>query len=239
MPTVSALRHFTPPRNQLLAAMSAADLALLRPHLKLVAMPLLKDMERANRRIDTVYFMEAGIASVVAEQADEMKIEVGLIGAEGMSGTAVVLGGDQSPHSTYIQAVGEAQQMAAKELRKAMDASESLRNLLLKFVQVFMIQTAHTAIANARAKIDQRLARWILMAHDRTHDDTLALTHEFLALMLGVRRAGVTEALHSLKRLKLIDTARNQILVLNRKGIERVAGNSYGVPEKEYRRLIG
>jgi CRP-like cAMP-binding protein len=239
MPPVPALRHSTPPRNRLLAVMSAADLALLRPHLKLVAMPLLKDMERANRRIDTVYFMEAGIASVVAEQADEMKIEVGLIGAEGMSGTAVVLGGDQSPHSTYIQAVGEAQQMAAKELRKAMDASESLRNLLLKFVQVFMIQTAHTAIANARAKIDQRLARWILMAHDRTHNDTLALTHEFLALMLGVRRAGVTEALQSLKRQKLIDTGRNQILVLNRKGIERVAGNSYGVPEKEYRRLIG
>jgi CRP-like cAMP-binding protein len=239
MPPVPALRHSTPPRNRLLAVMSAADLALLRPHLKLVAMPLLKDMERANRRIDTVYFMEAGIASVVAEQADETRIEVGLIGAEGMSGTSVVLGGDQSPHSTYIQAVGEAQQMAARELRKAMDASESSRNLLLKFVQVFMIQTAHTAIANARAKIDQRLARWILMAHDRTHDDTLALTHEFLALMLGVRRAGVTEALHSLKRLKLIDTGRHQIFVLNRKGIERLAGNSYGVPEREYRRLIG
>jgi CRP-like cAMP-binding protein len=202
-------------------------------------MPLLKDMERANRRIETIYFMEAGIASVVAEQPDETKVEVGLIGSEGMSGIAVVLGGDQSPHATYIQAVGEAQQMGAKELRKAMDTSESLRSLLLKFVQVFMVQTAHTAIANARAKIDQRLARWILMAHDRVRNDTLALTHEFLALMLGVRRAGVTEALQSLKRQKLIDTGRNQILVLNRKGIERVAGNSYGVPEKEYRRLIG
>jgi len=219
--------------------MSAADLALLRPHLKPVAMPLLKDLERANRRIETIYFMEAGIASVVAEQADETRIEVGLIGAEGMSGTSVVLGGDQSPHATYIQAVGEAQQMSAKELRKAMDMSESLRSLLLKFVQVFMVQTAHTAIANACARIDQRLARWILMAHDRVRDDTLALTHEFLALMLGVRRAGVTEALQSLKRQKLIDTGRNQILVLNRKGIERVAGSSYGVPEKEYRRLIG
>jgi CRP-like cAMP-binding protein len=219
--------------------MAAADLALLRPYLKPVAMPLLKDLERPNRRIETIYFMEAGIASVVAEQANETRVEVGLIGAEGMSGTAVVLGGDQSPHATYIQAVGEAQQMAAKELRKAMDTSESLRSLLLKFVQVFMVQTAHTAIANACARIDQRLARWLLMAHDRSGEDTLALTHEFLALMLGVRRAGVTEALQSLKRQKLIDTGRNQILVLNRKGLERVAGNSYGVPEKEYRRLIG
>ena len=239
MAPVSALRHPTPPRNRLLAAMSAADLALIRPHLKPVAMPLLKDMERPNRRIETIYFMEAGIASVVAEQPDETRVEVGLIGAEGMSGTAVVLGGDQSPHATYIQAAGEAQQMAAKELRKAMDTSETLRTLLLKFVQVFMVQTAHTAIANACAKIDQRLARWILMAHDRARGDTLALTHEFLALMLGVRRAGVTEALQSLKRQKLIDTGRNQILVLNRKGLEKVAGSSYGVPEKEYRRLIG
>lgn len=219
--------------------MSAADLALIRPHLKPVAMPLLKDMERPNRRIETIYFMEAGMASVVAEQPDETRVEVGLIGAEGMSGTAVVLGGDQSPHATYIQAAGEAQQMAAKELRKAIDTSETLRTLLLKFVQVFMVQTAHTAIANACAKIDQRLARWILMAHDRARGDTLALTHEFLALMLGVRRAGVTEALQSLKRQKLIDTGRNQILVLNRKGLEKVAGSSYGVPEKEYRRLIG
>ena len=183
--------------------------------------------------------MEAGIASVVAVQSDETRVEVGLIGCEGMSGTAVVLGGDQSPHSTYMQVAGEGQRIAADELRKAMDASASLHSLLLKFVQVFMVQTAHTAIANARAHIDQRLARWILMAHDRTRDDTLPLTHEFLALMLGVRRAGVTEALQSLKRQKLIDNGRNQIMVLNRKGIERMAGKSYGMPEKEYRRLIG
>jgi CRP-like cAMP-binding protein len=196
-------------------------------------------MERPNRRIDAVYFMEAGIASVVGVQPDETRIEVGLIGREGMSGISVVLGGDQSPNSTYIQVAGEAQRMTADELRKAMDASESLRGLLLKFVQVFMVQTAHTAIANARSHINQRLARWILMAHDRTRDTTLPLTHEFLALMLGVRRAGVTEALQSLKRQKLIDNGRNKILVLNRKAIEQMAGSSYGTPEKEYRRLIG
>jgi CRP-like cAMP-binding protein len=156
-----------------------------------------------------------------------------------MSGTAIVLGGDQSPHSTYVQMAGEAQRIAASELRKAMIASASLHSLLLKYVQVFMVQTAHTAIANARSHIDRRLARWILMAHDRSRDDALLLTHEFLALMLGVRRAGVTEALQSLKRQKLIETGRNQVLVLNRKGIEQIAGNSYGIPEKEYRRLIG
>jgi len=101
-----------------------------------------------------------------------------------------------------------------------MKKSASLQGSLLKYVQVFMVQTAHTAIANARAKLDERLARWILMAHDRLDDKSLPLTHEFLSLMLGVRRAGVTEALHALKGQKLIQSARGAIVVLNRKGIE-------------------
>ena len=239
MTPASDARNLSPSRNLLLAALSASDRALLRPHLKPISMPLLKEMELPNRRIDTVYFLDTGIASVVAVQPDETRAEVGLIGREGMSGIAVVLGGDQSPNSTYMQVAGNGQRIAAKDLRKAMRASETLRSLLLKFVQAFMVQTAHTAVANARTHVERRLARWILMAHDRMRHDTLSLKHEFLALMLGVRRAGVTEALQSLKRRKLINTARNQIVVLNRKGIEQLAGNSYGVPEKEYRRLIG
>jgi CRP-like cAMP-binding protein len=238
MVSISASRK-PAPRNQLLAAMSASDLALLQAHLKPIAMPVFKDMEQPNRPIDTVYFMETGIASVVAVQPGETKVEVGLIGREGMTGIAVVLGGNQSPHSTYIQVAGEGQRIPAKELRNAMDASATLSNVLLKFVQAFMVQTAHTAIANARSRLDQRLARWILMAQDRTQNDTLPLTHEFLSLMLGVRRSGVTETLQSLKRRKLIDNRRNQIVVLDRRGIEQTAGNSYGVPEKEYRRLLG
>jgi CRP-like cAMP-binding protein len=226
-------------RNRLLAALSREDFGRLQPHLRPTELPLKTDMELPHERIDFVYFMEAGIASVVATLADSTAAEVGLIGCEGMSGTAVVLGGDRSPHSTYIQVTGEAQRLPVNELRRAMDASGSVRTLLLKYVQVFMVQTAHTAIANARAHIDQRLSRWILMAHDRTRDNTLPLTHEFLALMLAVRRPGVTEALQSLRRQKLIDSRRNQIVVLDRKGIEQAAGDSYGMPEMEYRRLIG
>ena len=235
MAGVSATRNSSKSRNRLLAAMSAADYASLQPHLKSAPMALLKDMERPNQRIETVYFLETGIASVVAVQPDETRVEVGLIGREGMSGMAIVLGDDQSPHATYIQVAGEGQRITAKELRKAMNASQTLHSLLLKFVQVFMVQTAHTAIANARSHIDQRLARWILMAHDRTGDNTIPLTHKLLSLMLGVRRAGVTEAVHSLKRRKLIDTGRNKIVIRDRKGIERVAGGCYGTPEKKYR----
>jgi CRP-like cAMP-binding protein len=238
-PSRHSSRHASRQRNRLLAALSPADLALLQPHLNSLAVAVRHEIERPNRRIDAVYFMDAGICSVVAVQADKTQVEVGLIGPEGMTGTAVVLGGDQSPHSTYIQVAGEAQWIKADQLRKAMRASDSLRALLMKYVQTFMVQTTHTAIANARAHIDRRLARWILMAHDRTGDKTLPLTHEFLALMLGVRRPGVTEALQSLKRQKLIETGRNKIFVLNRNGIEKMAGYSYGVPEKEYRRLIG
>src|SRR5580700_3519637 len=190
--------HASRQRNRLLAALSPADLALVQPHLNSLAVAVRHEIERPNRRIESVYFMDAGIASVVAVQADETQVEVGLIGPEGMSGTAVVLGGEQTPHSTYIQVAGEAQWIKADELRKAMRASGSLHAMLLKYVQVFMVQTTHTAIANARAQIDRRLARWILMAHDRTGDKTLPLTHEFLSLMLGVRRPGVTEALQNL-----------------------------------------
>jgi CRP-like cAMP-binding protein len=240
MPPTSSSRHnASRRRNRLLAAMSPADLALVQPHLTFLAVAVRHEIERPNRRIESVYFMDAGIASVVAVQADKTQVEVGLVGPEGMTGTAVVLGGDQTPHSTYIQVAGEAQWIKADQLRKAMRASDSLRAVLLKYVQTFMVQTTHTAIANARAHIDRRLARWILMAQDRTGNKMLPLTHEFLALMLGVRRPGVTEALQSLKRQKLIETGRNKIVVLNRNGLEKMAGYSYGVPEKEYRRLIG
>jgi CRP-like cAMP-binding protein len=239
MPPTSPSRHSPRPRNRLLASLAPTDLALLQPHLRSLEVAVRHEIERPNRKIVDVYLMNAGIASVVAVQPDETQIEVGLVGPEGMTGTAVVLDGDQSPHSTYIQVAGEAQSIKADELRKAMRASDSLRTVLLKYVQVFMAQTTHTAIANARAQINRRLARWILMAHDRTGKKTLPLTHEFLALMLGVRRPGVTETLQSLKRQKLIETGRNQIVVLNRNGIEKLAGYFYGVPEKEYRRLIG
>ena len=227
----------TKPRNRLLAALSSADLNLLRPYLTPVALKLRQDLEKPNRPIKDVYFIETGIASVVAVQNGKL-VEVGLIGCEGMSGTSVVLGGHSSPHSTYLQVAGDGQHISADALCKVLEASRTLHIMLLKFVQVFMVQTAHTAIANAQAKIEQRLARWILMAHDRVSGNVLLLTHEFLSLMLAVRRAGVTEALQSLSKQRLIKTAIGEIVVLKRKGIERVAGALYGVPEAEYRRLI-
>jgi CRP-like cAMP-binding protein len=225
-------------RNRLLSALSPADLALLQPHLQSVVLKLRMVLEEPNRDIKSAYFMNEGIASVVAVAGKE-QIEVGLIGREGMTGTSVVLGDHRSPHSVYMQVAGAGQCISLMQLRKAMRASGSLHGSLLKFVQVFMVQTAHTAIANGRANIDERLARWILMAHDRLERATLPLTHEFLPLMLGVRRAGVTETLHTLEGEKLIRASRGQVEVMDRRGLQKRAGASYGVPEAEYRRLIG
>jgi CRP-like cAMP-binding protein len=225
--------------NQLLAALTPADLGLLQPHLTAVTLKLLQSLEKPNKPIQNIYFMHSGIASVVALQSDDARVEIGLIGCEGMTGASVLLGNGQSPHSTYIQATGSGEQIAADALRNAMDESQTLQRMLLKYVQSFMVQTAHTAIANARAKLPERLARWVLMAQDRIGGETLVLTHEFLGLMLGVRRAGVTESLQDLQRRKLIKAGRGEIVVLNRGGLKRIAGDYYGMPEREYRRLIG
>jgi CRP-like cAMP-binding protein len=225
-------------RNKLLSSLSKSDFNLLEPHLEPVALSVRRVLEKPNSRITAAYFPESGFASVVAHQAKGKEVEVGLIGREGMTGMPIVLGNHRTPHATYIQAAGDGHCIRATDLRQAIRSSRSLQVTLLKFVQAFGVQTAHTAISNARSKLDQRLARWLLMAHDRLENDSLPLTDEFLSLMLAVRRAGVTEAVHALEVQGLISRTRGHIAVRNRKGLERVAAESYGVPEAEYRRLI-
>ena len=225
--------------NRLLASLSTDDFGLLEPHLEPVTLSLRKYLERPNRRIDAVYFPEAGFASVVAVQPDGKQAEVGLIGREGMTGLPIVLGDHRSPHATYIQMPGRGQCIPAEDLRHATQTSLSLRDSLLKFVQAFGVQTTHTAVSHVQSRLDVRLARWLLMAQDRVEDDTLPLTHEFLSLMLGVRRSGVTQALQALRKQGLISYGRGKITVKDRKGLERAAGKAYGIPEAEYRRLIG
>ena len=226
-------------RNRLLAALAPDDLDLLEQHLTPHKLDRRQIIEAPNRTIDWVYFLETAIASVVAINGKEERIEVGLVGCEGMSGVAVAMGDTRSPNSTYVQIPGEALRIPAETLRGLMAKSEPLNQLLLGFAHVFMTQAAQTAVANARARLDQRLARWLLMAHDRTTADDVPLTHEFLSVMLGVRRASVTVALDAFEKRGLIDARRGVITVTERKGIEKAAGSFYGVPEAEYKRLIG
>jgi len=210
---------------------------LLTPFLEEVSLPVRTNLESPNKPIDYVHFMESGFASVVGI-ANGTRCEVGIVGCEGMTGQAVLHGADQSPYSTYIQLAGSSRRIATAKLKAALSASHSLHNSLLKGIQCFCIQTGHTAIANGRADIPQRLARWLLMAHDRTAGNEMALTHDFLSLMLSVRRAGVTEAIGNLKADGLIDTFRGGVVMVDRKGVEKIAAAFYGTPEKEQRRLF-
>lgn len=225
--------------NKLLASLSTDDFGLLEPHLKSVTLGIRKPLEKPNRRIDAAYFPESGFASVVAVQKSGAQVEVGLIGREGMTGLPIVFGNHRSPHATYVQVAGAGQCIPAGKLRNATLDSQSLRDSLLKFAQAFGVQTTHTAISNAKSRMDKRLARWLLMAHDRIGDDTLPLTHEFLSLMISAHRPAVTVALNILRKEGLISYEPGKITMRNRKGMERVAGDAYGVPEAEYRRLIG
>ena len=225
--------------NRLLSRLASDDLGLLKGHLEPIDLPLRKRLERPRRDIEHVYFPESGFVSVVADGAAIHHVEVGLIGREGMTGLAVVLGADRSPNETFVQNAGSALRMPAADLRKAMERSPSLRGHLLLYAHAFLIQVMQTAKTNARSKIEERLARWLLMAHDRLNTDELTITHEFLAVMLGVRRPGVTVALSLLERTALITTNRGVISIVDRAGLKRAANGAYGVAETEFNRIFG
>jgi CRP-like cAMP-binding protein len=217
--------------------MPPPDCEALQPHLTPVELPVRTKLEQPLRTIEHVYFMSNGIASVVAKYP-EKDIEIGLVGCEGMTGIAIILGAESSSHSTYIQVAGNGQQIPSGKFRQCMSDSQTLRPWLLRYVHAFSVQTAHTAVANVRANISERLARWLLMSHDRVPGNSLNLTHEFLSTMLATRRAGVTEALHVLLHKGFVSSERGQITVADRKGLEGEAGIYYGRPEAEYRRLM-
>ena len=225
--------------NHVLQALSVQDFSVLQPQLEPVFLPVGLHLVEPDMPIEHVYFLEQGIASVLAVTPQGRRIEVGIIGHEGLTGTPVLLGADRTPHECFIQTAGEGLRIRANDLRRAMAASPSLQQHLLRFAHAFMIQMGQTALSNASHVLEQRLARWLLMCHDRVDGDKLSTTHEFLSLMLGVRRAGVTVALQALEDRGLIATKRGQVTVLDRATLEEVAGDSYGVSEAEYARLIG
>jgi CRP-like cAMP-binding protein len=218
-------------KNRILSRLSAADMALLKPDLEPVELPLRHVLEVPNKPIQHSYFIEYGLASIVAANGHK-RLEVGLIGCEGMTGLPIVLGNDRSPNETFMQVPGNGMRIPADKLRKAIAQSRSLELAFLSFAHAFMNQTARTALSNGTATLEERLARWLLMANDRLRGDEVPLTHEFLSLMLGVRRAGVTVALHYLEHRALIRLARKQIVITDRKGLEAAANGTYHKPEK-------
>jgi CRP-like cAMP-binding protein len=193
-----------------------------------------------NEPIERVYFPEGGVFSIVSAEEGGDLIEVGLYGFEGMSGASVILDSGQSPHLSMVQVPGAAHlHLPANVLVDACDRSATLRKLLLRYVQTITVQAALTAAANAHYALPERLARWLLMCHDRVDGDMVELTHEFIAMMLGVRRSGVTVNLHTLEGTNAIRSSRGVVTITDRARLEEIAGDSYGPAEAEYRRLIG
>ncbi len=216
-----------PSRNRILSNLSSDDFLLLERHLERVDLPVRKQLETRNRRVSQVYFMESGFASVVANGASKPSIEVGIIGKEGMTGLSIVLDSDDRvENDTYIQVAGTGQRLSAGKLREAINSSTTLHRAMLRFAHTYLMQTSRTALANGRSKIEERLARWLLMADDRIGGE-LPLTHEFLSLMLGVRRSGVTTAIQELERKSLITHRRGIIRIIDREALEESSNGTY------------
>jgi CRP-like cAMP-binding protein len=219
-------------KNRILSKLSADNLALLKPDLEPVELPLRRVLETPDQPITHSYFIEYGLASIIASNKNK-KLEVGLIGCEGVTGLPIILGNDRSPNETFMQVAGHGVRVPAQKLREAIAQSRSLELGLLAFAHSFLNQTANTALSNGTATLEERLARWLLMASDRLRGDEVPLTHEFLSLMLGVRRAGVTVALNYLEHRGVIRLSRKQIVIMDRKGLEATANGCYHKPEKQ------
>ncbi len=225
-------------RNRLLAYLSNSEgdefTGLERVELKARQV-----LESPGKPIAAAYFVESGLVSVVGTTRPNHRIEVGMIGFEGMTGTAIVLGDDRSSSEYVVQSAGEAFRISTSDLRAAMAKHPARMALFLRYIHVLMGQGSQTALANGRGRLGERLARWILMWQDRIGKDGLVVTHEFLSVLLGVRRSGVTVALHVLEGKSLIRATRTLIRVMDRKGLQAAANGFYGIPEAEYDRLIG
>ena len=224
--------------NHLLASLRKADFALLAPKLQWVDLKVRDILYGPFQEIEHAYFPTAGICSVIAENDTGVRAESGMVGKEGFVGIAIVLFAGSTPSHTIVQMEGRSLRISKKDLKKAMAKSHALLEVLLRFIHVFNVQIAQTAVTNGHNTITQRLARWMLMCQDRADAPEFIMTHEFLAVMLAVRRSGVTEAVNDLEGRDMIRATRGRIAILNRPGLLTIAGGAYGVPEREYRRLI-
>lgn len=228
-----------PMLNRLITLMETADRGRLLAHLEPVALPRLFVMAEPNVPAPYSYFPEAGIGSLVAVSAQGAEAEVGIFGREGMSPPNSLFEDTQAPFRVFMQVEGHGHRILNDLLFDALGESRTLRRILSRYAQALFVQTAYTALSNASHSLDKRLARWLLMVHDRTEGDALAATHDFLSSMLNVRRQSVTTSLHLLEGERLIQNSRGLVTIRDRAGLEIFAGDAYGAAEVEFRRLIG
>jgi len=232
----------TPPvavRNQLLAALPPEVLSRLLPRMRSFSLMLRESLITPDVPIEAVYFVESGWVSLVATLDDGTQAEVGLIGREGMVGLPLITGIDTAFVEAFVQGDGSALQMEAGAFRHAMDEEPDVRNLLFRYQEAMHSQTTQTAACNGRHDLEQRLARWLLMAHDRAEGDEFQMAQEFLALMLCVYRPSLSVVASTLQRAGMIQYGRGHIRVLDRAGLEATACDCYRVVKRRFNRLLG
>jgi CRP-like cAMP-binding protein len=226
-------------RNILLRQLSAEDFQLIQPYLKRVQHSLGTVVAEPGQPIRSVAFPEGGISALLSVMRDGTRLAVGLIGLEGFVGASLLHGARDWRHEVLVRATDTtAVVMDADRLLDACGQSRSLQDLLLRFAGYFQQQVGRTSVCNLSEPLERRMARWILLYHDRLEGDEIAMTHQEISIMLGVRRASATDVLHILEGEHAIRGTRGCILVRDRRRLEELAGENYGEAEEDYRRLI-
>jgi len=223
-------------KNRVLAALPKSEISRLAPHLTPIVLP--QNETLSDGKLSQGYFLESGIASVVATVENGDTVEVGIIGIDGVVGFPILLGstGD-GPGRTFVQIAGSGYRIEAKVLKEEFERPSELRQHVQRYIQGFMVQSAQTAACNRLHGIEARLASWMLACRDRMESDELRLTHEFLGQMLGSPRTTVTLAAGLLQRAGLISYSRGVVTIKNRPELENTACECYGIVREEFRRL--
>jgi CRP-like cAMP-binding protein len=225
--------------NRLLSLLSDSDYERLRPHLSQVVFDYRKSLYEASRPIEHIYFPVDGLASLVITTADGASAEVGTIGNEGVVGLPVCLGDRDAPSSVYVQVPGTALSIDVRIFRSELERSPTLQLIMLRYAHAFFNQVAQSAACIHLHKVEQRCCRWLLMTRDRMPADDFLLTHEFLGMMLGVRRTTVTEVMGSLQKAGLIRYRRGHVTILDHEGLRQRACECYDISRLEFDRLLG
>jgi CRP-like cAMP-binding protein len=226
------------PTNRLLTSLPERSRKLLIARCKLVALDFDSVLCKAGERIRHVYFPLGGFISLITTLADGARLEVGIAGNEGMLGISLILGVNISPQHALVQGAGSALRLSAADFCRLLERDVLLRQCLGRYVHVQLAQLAQFAACTHFHRVDARLARWLLMTRDRAHSDRFRITHQFLALMLGVRRAGISQAASSLQSRGLIRYHRGEMSVLNGTGLERTACRCYQSDLNLYQRTM-
>jgi CRP-like cAMP-binding protein len=231
-----SLNHEARPSTQssILATLPSEEYERLSPHFEEVQLPQGKILYNTQDSIEHVYFPTRAMISLVSQLSDGASVEVGVVGFEGMVGLPVVLGVDQSPHECMVQIQDGGTRVRADVIKREFKRGGKLQDMLLRYTQSLLLQTSQVAACNRIHLIEERLARWLLMSFDRCVCEDLPLTQEFLGMMLGVRRAGVTAAAVHLQAEGLIQYRRGHITITDKVGLEAFSCECYGIIKAEF-----